>query len=361
MKKILIIIGSLDIGGTEKQLFNILQFIHKKFDIHICLIHKKGNLFNEYKKLNIKIHCAFGKSTNKIKRVVDLYINVHKIINEIKPYIVHFYLPHSYIVGGIVCFFKRNLKLIMSRRSLNDYQKKYFLVKFIEIILHKRMDYIISNSECIMNQLQDEEFVSKKKSILIYNNVTMKKFVKKRNKPTVKVLLLANIIDYKNHEMVINACKLIKSKKKWTVSFAGDYSDKQLFLRLKNLVKIYKLEKKIFFLGQVSNTTKILNNSDIGILASNEEGFSNSILEYYSHSLPVIATNVGGNPEIVRNGYNGFLIKKKDVNNFAKSLGILIENHSLRLDFARNGYNLISKKLSFKNTLNKYKDLYTSI
>ena len=42
----------------------------------------------------------------------------------------------------------------------------------------------------------------------------MKKFVKKRNKPTVKVLLLANIIDYKNHEMVINACKLIKSKKK---------------------------------------------------------------------------------------------------------------------------------------------------
>ena len=42
-------------------------------------------------------------------------------------------------------------------------KKKYFLVKFIEIILHKRMDYIISNSECIMNQLQDEEFVSKKK------------------------------------------------------------------------------------------------------------------------------------------------------------------------------------------------------
>ena len=89
----------------------------------------------------------------------------------------------------------------------------------------------------------------------------------------------------------------------------GAFSDKQLFLRLKNLVKTNKLEKKILFLGQVKNTTKILNNSDIGILTSNEEGFSNSLLEYYSHSLPVIATEVGGNSEIVRNSYNGFLIK----------------------------------------------------
>ena len=209
------------------------------------------------------------------------------------------------------------------------------------------MDYVIGNSQSIINQLKNDEFVSEK-TILIYNYVKPKKYVRKKNKITVKVLLLANIINYKNHEMVINACKLVKSKKKWIIIFAGAFPDKHLFLRLKNLVKTHKLEKKILFLGQVKNTTKILNNSDIGILTSNEEGFSNSLLEYYSHSLPVIATEVGGNSEIVRNRYNGFLIKKMDENNFAKYLSILIENYKLRLDLAKNGHHLISKKFCFK-------------
>ena len=51
----------------------------------------------------------------------------------------------------------------MSRRSLNNYQKKYFFIKFIEIILHQRMDYVIGNSQSIINQLKNDEFVSEKK------------------------------------------------------------------------------------------------------------------------------------------------------------------------------------------------------
>ena len=50
-----------------------------------------------------------------------------------------------------------------------------------------------------------------------------------------------------------------------------------------------------------------------------------------------------------------------DENNFAKYLSILIENYKLRLDLAKNGHHLISKKFCFKNTLNKYLDFYTSI
>ena len=55
-----------------------------------------------------------------------------------------------------------------------------------------------------------------------------------------------------------------------------------------------------------------MNNSDIGILPSNEEGFSNSILEYMAKKLPVIATDVGGNSEVIKHGYNGYIVKKGD-------------------------------------------------
>ena len=66
MRKILILIGSCDIGGTEKQLLNLLKYIDKIFDIHICLIEKKGTMYEDFKKLNVTIHHAFTDSKRKI-------------------------------------------------------------------------------------------------------------------------------------------------------------------------------------------------------------------------------------------------------------------------------------------------------
>ena len=61
-----------------------------------------------------------------------------------------------------------------------------------------------------------------------------------------------------------------------------------------------------------------MNESDIGILASDEEGFSNAILEYMSYKLPVIATDVGGNSEAINHGYTGYIVRKGDYKNFFK-------------------------------------------
>ena len=80
------------------------------------------------------------------------------------------------------------------------------------------------------------------------------------------------------------------------------------------------MKDKFKFYGKCKDLKKILNESDIGILSSSEEGFSNSILEYMAKKLPVIATDVGGNSEVVKHGYNGYIVKKGDYKNFAKFL-----------------------------------------
>ena len=118
---------------------------------------------------------------------------------------------------------------------------------------------------------------------------------------------MANIIKYKNHELIINACSKIPKKLNYIIYFVGNDSSRLANLLKKKVIE-FGLNNKIIFCGKKINPQSFLNNSDIGILVSNEEGFSNTILEYMSFGLPVIASKVGGNPESVKNNYNGFLI-----------------------------------------------------
>ncbi len=162
MKKILIILGSLDLGGTEKQLFKILKKIDKHFDIHLALVWKKGKLYKDFKNLNIKIYRTFERKKCNSK-LFGIMSELWRLKKKVAPEIIHYYLPHAYLIGGFLSIFKNKTTFFMSRRSMNNYQKKFFAVKLLEIFLHKRMDLIIGNSRKVIDQLINEEFVKKKK------------------------------------------------------------------------------------------------------------------------------------------------------------------------------------------------------
>ena len=360
MKKILIVIGSLDLGGTEKQLLKILQRLNNSYEIHIALIWKRGSLFSKFKELNLKIH-EFYKTKFLGNKILGIIYTLTKIKKILKPQIVHYILPHAYLIGGFLSFFKGKTKFLMSRRSMNYYQKKFFLLKFFEITLHKRMDLIIGNSRKVVDQLIESELVNKNKCHLIHNGVEKKNFFKRKKKKKIKIIMVANFISYKNHEMLIKACFLINKSISWELDFVGNFTDKNLVRYLKSLVSSLKLTKKIFFLGQKNDVNFYVKNADIGVLTSNEEGFSNSLLEYMSFSLPVVVTDVGGNSDVVNDNINGFLVKKNDVDELANRLNLLLNSYNLRIKFGRNGNKQINKNFSIELTAKKYKKIYSII
>ena len=221
MKKILFIIGSMNLGGTEKQLFNILKNL-KGFDFEILTLSNIGFFGNELKKKGIKFNEIPNKNFPFLKRILNLFNKFFKclvVILKSKPDAIHFLLPQAYILGGLTSLLFPKIKKIMSRRSMNYYQKKNLFYKYIEIFLHKRMDEIIVNSKKIKNQLIKEEYVDNKKITLIYNGVFNSiPLIPKKNKKIVNILLLANLIPYKNHEFLIDTCAMLKNKN-WKVFF----------------------------------------------------------------------------------------------------------------------------------------------
>ena len=281
-------------------------------------------------------------------------------IKKLKPQIVHFYLPHSYIIGGIASYFFNDIKFLMSRRSMNYYQRKFFFVNFFESkILHRKMKMIIANSKAAQKQLISEEGVKKSKIKVIYNFIDNYS-VKKEKVDSVNILFIANLIPYKNHKLVIRAANLIPTKYNFKILIVGDGSisyKKQLY----KLIDEYNLSQRFVFYGKLDDYSSIAKKTQIGILCSDEEGLSNSILEYMNLKLPVLATKVGGNPELITNNYNGFLVKKGDYRNFAKLLKKLISDKNLRDKFGKNSYKIIKQKFNFDKILADYKSLYENL
>ena len=129
---------------------------------------------------------------------------------------------------------------------------------------------------------------------------------------------MQTLFSYKNHRNGYRSIFIVNKSLNWRLSLIGNHTDKQLVHSLINLTIKFKLKKQFFLLNK-KNINSYLKNADIGILSSNEEGFSNSLLEYMSFSLPVVATDVGGNSDVVNDNSDGFFVKKNDVDELAKN------------------------------------------
>ena len=348
MKKIIFIINSLEIGGTEKQFLQLIKYIKNKYCISIFSF-SSGQLEKKFLKLNVSLKTCNYPGFKIFNLIFFLLKN--------KADIYHFFLPKSYIIGGLLTYFI-NKKKIMSRRSLNNYHEKYmFFSKFVEQFLHKKMNKILVNSSAIKEELIDLENVPPSK-ITVIPNFKLNKYSIPKIKPfrNSKVIFgyVANFIDYKGHSRLIEICSKLKTKKKWQLLLIG-YSTNLLGQKIRNLIKFYKLDKNIKILDGQSNIESFYKKIDFSVSTSEEEGSSNFLLESISNALPIIAFDVGGNKDFFNR--NGNLVKKNDSKEFQYCLEKMIDSKS-SLVLKKNSFNHSLKKFNNEESLKKYLNSY---
>jgi glycosyltransferase involved in cell wall biosynthesis len=103
------------------------------------------------------------------------------------------------------------------------------------------------------------------------------------------------------------------------------------------------IQDHVIFVGQNTSRHKVLSSIDIGILSSDSEAFSNAIMEYMASGLPVIATAVGGNLELVEHNFTGYLTKPGDAAEIGEKILILAGDIHKREEFGKNGRKRVEK------------------
>jgi glycosyltransferase involved in cell wall biosynthesis len=168
--------------------------------------------------------------------------------------------------------------------------------------------------------------------------------------------VVGNLYPVKGHQYLIEGIPSILNKcPNTSFLFAGRG---QLETELKAQVNRLGLDERVHFLGLRQDIARILTLLDVFVLPSLSEGLSMAILEAMIAGKPVVATEVGGNPELVLNGKSGFLVPPRDSQALANSVTTLLTNRQQAIRFAEEGKRRAEGQFSLGTMVNTYQALY---
>jgi glycosyltransferase involved in cell wall biosynthesis len=355
MPAILIFCKTLLKGGAEKQALTLSKLLAEK-NVSVVLVCWCGNKIDstnmEFIKANSLRYIGLdGNPISKFRKFLN-------IIDEGKIEIVLSYLTKVNILVGATKLFKHNLITIGGIRT----EKLPYYKFVIEKIVHNHF-----NNKTVFNNYSgrdkfDRKGFNSRKTHVIHN--------------TIQVAELNTEAKTDNETRIISVCRFVKSKDFRTAL----YSFKQLVERNKDrkfkylivgygpleeyirvLVTDLEIVNEVEILINPPNIPGILSTCDIYLSTSLYEGLSNSIMEAMAAGLPVVATNVGDNSYLIKDGYNGFIVNCGDIDHFVEKLEYLAKNENLSRQFGVNSHSIVRSEFSSDKFLNNYFQLFEEV
>lgn len=162
----------------------------------------------------------------------------------------------------------------------------------------------------------------------------------------------------KGFDILADVAKQFKADEKVKFVVAGDGTYRQQWLEK---IKDENMQNQVFLLGYRSDIDDILRESDIFVICTKHETLCNSLLEGGMHKLPLVATKVGGIPEIIDDNKNGFLVKVGDVNGFVNALKKLVNDFELRKKMGTAAKEKVEGKFGEKGITERLSDVFTYV
>lgn len=361
--KIIHIMQSLEIGGLENGVMNLVNNAdYEHFEYLICCLKKEGCLKERLRK-EVKVVSLFTKEGFDCFQSLKLA----RLFTKEKPHVIHTHGWGGGFLSGVVGAKIAGVPVVIHGEHGTLYiDKKRRAIA--QKLLFNFTDKVITVSNDLKYQLIKNLRIKPSKIVPIINGVDTKKFKPDFNTAVSKKIELklekecfivgtvGRLVSIKDYETLIYAAKTVLSKIPNTkFVFVGDGP---LRKQLENLSSSLGLNNHIMFLGERGDTAALLNAMDLFVLTSLSEGLSNTILEAMAVARPIIATKVGGNPEIVKDGITGILIAPRNPKELADSIINLSANRELCRNLGDSGRNLINEKFSLQRMVQEYGDLY---
>ncbi|MBF0478099.1 MAG: glycosyltransferase [Candidatus Omnitrophica bacterium] len=365
MKKRLVIlidcISNLQ-AGAERQMLALSKSINNEnFDLTLCSLESDGvsdkNLFvsNNIKFLTFPVKRIYGWSGFCQAFRFFKFLRKNKI--EILM-TVHF---SSDIWGTLVGRMAGVKRIISNRRDLGFWRGKGHIKAYR--FINQFVDKIVVNASASTRCFIFDELVPENKFLVIHNGVGIDKDIpvitRKElglGEDEIVIVNVANLTPVKGHKNLIDAMSVVVSKyQNVKVLLVGE---DRLNGQIQKSIEDKGLKKYFVYLGRHEYARSIIETADIGVLSSISEGLSNSIMEYMSAAKPVIATDVGGNSELVEENVTGLLVDKSNPAKLANAILQLIYDKSLRLKMGAAGQTKIKRDFTMERMVGAYEKLF---
>jgi glycosyltransferase involved in cell wall biosynthesis len=171
--------------------------------------------------------------------------------------------------------------------------------------------------------------------------------------------IVAHLADHKGHKYLIQASEYLREhSSKIKIIIVGEGP---LKMELSKQVKEIHGEGMVFFLGFREDIPQILNSLDMFVLSSYLEGMGSSLMDAMACRLPIVATRVGGIPEVVEHGKTGLLVSPRSPKALAKAILNVYQDKDLAHRLGQKGYEVVHQKFSAESMASKVIDLYEAL
>ncbi|MCK5255586.1 MAG: glycosyltransferase [Deltaproteobacteria bacterium] len=368
--KILYIITSSGIGGAEKILYYTATGLdYNKYDISVCSLKNKGEIARALEKQGIEVYCLHMEGRERflgwLSSIIAL-IRLFPYLIRIRPTIIHSFLFRANILARIAGYLT-GVPIVISSVRVMGGEKKYF--HYVEMITSFMVDHYVTVSESVKRYIIDKSKISAEKISVIYNGVNIKS-QDDSHKQNVRMpfkiededrilMTVGRLHEQKGHYYLVQAVSRVQKefpKVKLLVTGEGEEEN-----NLKKLVKSLDLMNEVIFAGLSSDMERILPMAELFILPSLWEGLPNALLEAMAAGKPVVATKVGGIPEIVVHGETGMLIPPGDTDALTAAILDLLQNRLKAKDMGEAGRIRAGKRFSIYKMIEKTENLYQEL
>ena len=354
------------LGGAEIAAYNIAKQLSKRgYEVHVVAI-SDHNLPKESTQNGFCVHriktIEIPLLRNTIYAIKSLFM-----VRKIEPDIVHSHSISFHNAGLPAFLIKKILKIpYVAYGRGSDVYLSSFEKSFKKAVL-KNSDATIALTNDMKIAMQT---IYDKSISVIPNGCDPTKFenLSKRDlrdklkiKEDEKVMIfVGRLHPIKGLQYLIEAMKIIYKKyPKSRLLIVGDREDRN---NLENLVKKLNLNKYVTFIGMVPNEAvpEYMVAADVFVLPSLSEGFPTVIVEAMASGIPIVATKVGGVPEIIKDGENGFLVEPMNSEEIAEKVLLLLNNDELRKRISEKNKEEV-KKYNWESIAEKLEEIYFGI
>lgn len=363
--KIMHILPSLEIGGMENALITLINEMDTHFFENqiFCFDFKnyENSIQHRLKDENIPIY-IFEKGDG-----IDYWlpIKIARILKKQKINIVHTRNFAALLYGSTAA------KLAGVQGVIADIRGR---IPADEGQKCKRLSFLVSKfvgvSEDIKKMLKMDFKIKESKIITIYNGVQISNESQRLDITSLRTKLgleqsdfiigtIGRIEPVKDYSTLIRmSAPILLKYRNAKLMIVGDGSQRA---ELEILAQNLGISSQTIFTGYQKDISSYLQLINVFVLTSISEGISNVLLEAMAASIPVIATNVGGNPEIVSNNQTGFLIPRNNLNQITEKIELMINNPELASNLGESGRKLVEEKFTIEKMVTEYQSLYQSI
>lgn len=357
--RVLQVINSLQVGGAEALLknFTLQAKKHNKFNIEICVLYSPGMFKEEIEKAGIHIW-EFGLN---FKYNLISVIKLISLIKNRKYDIVHVHLfPANVFAALASLFLPKNIKWVFSEHSIYNRRRSSKIFKILDAFTYGCYSKVICVSKQVQFALIEWLPNLKRKSVVISNAVPVPDLSNWSPVKKYDILFIGRLTKAKGVDVLLKAIYILKEKYQKEIK-AVIVGEGCLGEKLKELVVELGIDKEVKFLGVRRDIERFMKSARLFVLPSRWEGLPLTILEAMSCRMNIIATKVGGIPEVIENGEEGILISPEDPEALAKAIIELLKDEELRIKLGFNAFKKVKEKYSIEVYTKDMLDLYKSL